>query len=54
MTLDELFNSPPFRQALFDIQTRECERMLADMQKNEIPLDPGCGEHPDIEVQCDE
>ena len=44
------------------ILSQELERLLADIQKNEIPLTPGnggrhClgnGEHPGIEIQCDE
>ena len=46
MTLDELLNSPQFKQALFDIQCRECERYLEDMQQAALKLNhtpPGTG-----------
>ena len=33
MTLDELLHSPQFKQALFDVQDKECEQLLKDIQQ---------------------
>jgi len=37
---EELLNSPQFKQALFDVQARECERYLAQQMQQNIPLTP--------------
>jgi len=65
--LFDLLRPPLFEYALVDALNETCERVLADLQKNEVILTPGnggvnClgnGEHcgPDgtlIGVQCDE
>ena len=67
MTMDELLNSQQFKQALFDVQTKESMRLMAAVQRDKITLIPGdggrnCpgnGEHRDadgnlIEICCDE
>jgi len=33
MTLEEVLRSPQFKQALFEVQVQECERLLDEMQQ---------------------
>jgi len=40
MTMEQLLHSPQFRQALFDVQNEECERLEAELALEPVRLSP--------------
>jgi len=54
MTLEEVLRSPQFRQALFEVQTAECERLWAEMQQGEFSVVPKpCPAKGEFCKECD-
>jgi len=54
MTLEDLLRSPQFRQALFEVQTAESERLWAETQQDKFMLITGhCNANRGFCNECD-